>query len=65
MAISKGMGNVLLYDNGENGTTLRCRRVAGDEVGEIAVLGDLDEDQPIVFSGRFDFAYTDDSEEGE
>lgn len=65
MAISKGMGNVLLYDNGENGTTLRCRRVAGDEVGEIAVLGDLDEDQPIVFSGRFDFAYTDDSEEGD
>ncbi|MDP7575115.1 MAG: hypothetical protein QF723_08410, partial [Phycisphaerales bacterium] len=64
MATSKRFGKVLLYDNGKDGKTLRCREIFDDDLGEVAVFRDLDEDQPIVFSGRFDFAFTEESEDG-
>ncbi len=64
MATSKRLGKVLLYDYGEDGEMLRCREIFDDDLGEVVVLRDLDEDQPIVFSGRFDFAYTEEPEDG-
>ena len=64
MATNNRSHKVLLYDHGEDGQTLRCREIFDNDLGEVAELHDLDEDQPIVFSGRFDFAYIDESEDG-
>jgi hypothetical protein len=64
MATNNRSHKVLLYDHGEDGETLRCREIFDNDLGEVTELHNLDEDQPIVFSGRFDFAYTDESEHG-
>jgi len=64
MATSKRLDKVLLYDHGEDGETLRCREIFDDGLGDVVELHDIDEAQPIIFSGRFDFAYTEESEEG-
>jgi hypothetical protein len=64
MATSKRLDKVLLYDHGEDGESLRCREIFEDGLGDVVVLRDLDEDQPIVFSGRFDFSFTSEDEDG-
>jgi hypothetical protein len=64
MATSKRLDKVLLYDHGEDGETLRCREIFEDGLGDVILLRDLDKDEPIVFSGRFDFAFTAEDEEG-
>ena len=64
LATSKRLEQVLLFDNGEDGKTLRCREIFEDGLGEVVALRDIDPDKPIVFGGRFDFAYTDESEDG-
>jgi hypothetical protein len=64
MATSKRLDKVLLYDHGEDGETLRCREIFEDGLGDVVLLRDLDKDEPIVFSGRFDFAFIAEDEEG-
>jgi hypothetical protein len=60
---SRSMGEVLLLDHGEDGETLRGREVFDDGLGEVRVIRDIQEDKPIVFSSRIDFAYEDQEEE--
>jgi hypothetical protein len=60
---SRSMGEVLLLDYGEDGETLRGREVFDDGLGEVRVIRDIQEDKPIVFSSRIDFAYEDQEEE--
>ncbi len=57
IATSKKMGEVLLFDYGEDGTTLRCREIFQDGLGDPKVLHDLDPSEPIHFSGRTDFEF--------
>ena len=57
IAQSKRMGDVLLFDHGEEGDVLRCREIFDDGLGEVKVLHDLDPSKPIRFTSRTDFAY--------
>jgi hypothetical protein len=57
IATSKKMGEVLLFDYGEDGTTLRCREIFQDGLGDPTEIRDLDRSEPIHFTGRTDFEF--------
>ena len=57
IAHSKRMGEVLIFDYGQDGDAVRCREIFVDGLGEVKVLHDLDASKPILFNGRTDFVY--------
>jgi hypothetical protein len=57
VAHSHGLGEVLLFDWGKDGSTMRCRPVVSGSLGEAQMVEDLDASQPISFSSRMDFEY--------
>jgi len=57
IAHSKRLGEVLIFDYGQDGDILRCREIFVDDLGEVKVLHDLDPTKPIYFTGRTDFVY--------
>ena len=57
VAHSRELGDVLLFDWGEDGDTLRCRPIESKGLGEAREFDDLDASQPISFTSRIDFEY--------
>lgn len=54
---SQSMGEVLLFDRGTDGESMRCRQVMRDGLSEVKPLDDLDPSAPIRFASRLDFEY--------
>lgn len=54
---SQSMGEVLLFDRGTDGESMRCRQVMRDSLSEVKPLDDLDPSAPIRFASRLDFEY--------
>jgi len=54
---SESMGEVLLFDHGEQGDELRCREIQSNGLSEVKPLDDIDAGAPVRFESRIDFEY--------
>lgn len=57
IATSKTMGDVLIFDHGEDGDIIRCRELFRDGLGDVKVVHDLDSSKPMRFESQIDFEY--------
>ncbi len=54
---SGSMGDVLLFDHGAKGDSLRCREIHSSGLSEVKPLDDIDPSAPVRFESRIDFEY--------